>query len=133
MQGGATRAMPGRIGEERRRRRRPRAAATARGGWPFAPHSFAAKKFLFKKASLPSPVAKSQTRRPHPFFSSLLVLRPHAGDEDAGDVLEAGREEPPEARSGFGDPLLAVAERVGDFVDGQAFAAAGVEELHEVC
>ena len=36
MQGGATRAMPGRIGEERRRCRRPRAAATACGGWPFA-------------------------------------------------------------------------------------------------
>jgi len=36
MPGAATKAMPLRIGEERRRRRRPRAAATARGGCPFA-------------------------------------------------------------------------------------------------
>src|ERR1700693_5929184 len=72
MQGGATGARRGRIGEERRRRRRPRAAATARGGWPFAPHSFAAKRSLFKEASFASPVAKGQTRRPRPFFSSLL-------------------------------------------------------------
>src|SRR5438552_16887536 len=72
LQGGATRAMPGRIGEERRRRRRPCAAATACGGWPFAPDSIAAKRFLLKKTSLASRVAKGQTRRPHPFFSSLL-------------------------------------------------------------
>ena len=52
MQGGATRAMPLRIGEERRRRRRPRAAATACGGWPFAPDSVPAKRYLSKQASL---------------------------------------------------------------------------------
>src|SRR6266542_4010459 len=48
MQGAATKAMPGRIGEERRRRRRPRAAATACGGWPFARDTFEARSSLFK-------------------------------------------------------------------------------------
>jgi len=46
MQGGATKAMPGRIGEERRRRRRPRAAATACGGWPFARDAIQARNIL---------------------------------------------------------------------------------------
>jgi hypothetical protein len=49
MPGAATKAMPLRIGEERRRRRRPRAAATVYGGWPFACDAFREMTFLLKR------------------------------------------------------------------------------------
>jgi hypothetical protein len=60
MQGDATKAMPGRIGEERRRRRRPRAAATACGGWPFARDAFQEKRSLCENSSLRRDLQKAR-------------------------------------------------------------------------
>ena len=60
MQGAATKAMPLRIGEERRRRRRPRAAATARGGWPLARNDSKAMTFLIMRASLRRDLQKAR-------------------------------------------------------------------------
>jgi hypothetical protein len=76
MQGAATKAMPLRIGEERQRRRRPRAAATACGGWPFARDASEGRESLLRPHGTASRRAKGQTRRPHPFFSSLLEEGP---------------------------------------------------------
>src|SRR5438876_6002438 len=75
MQGGATKAMPLRIGEERRRRRRPRAAATACGGWPFALEILETKPVLLRSDLACLRPAKGQTRRPHPFSAACDTLR----------------------------------------------------------
>src|SRR6266487_2912503 len=85
MQEDATKAMPGRIGEERRRRRRPRAAArppgvrgTARspasdpGGWPFARDAFQVRHLLHEESLQRRELQKARHDAPHPFFSSLL-------------------------------------------------------------
>src|SRR6266498_4003220 len=110
MQGAATKAMPGCIGEERRRRRRPRAAATACGGWPFARDAFQEKSVLLREIFFASRVAKGQTRHPHPFFSSLLDWRhmPLRAEATASAEGEAAAARENVARygeaGGVGDP-----------------------------
>src|SRR6266542_3587251 len=59
--------------EERQRRRRLRAAATACGGRPFAREASKPISDFLTPALSASRDAKGQTRRPRPFFSSLLA------------------------------------------------------------
>src|SRR6266545_1881857 len=72
MQGDATKAMPGLIGEERRRRRRPRAAATACGGWPFARDAYQEKRSLCENSSLRRELQKARHDTRIHFSGSLL-------------------------------------------------------------
>src|ERR1700716_4570835 len=95
LQGDATQAMP----SHRRGAATPQTAPRRRNLWwtAFCTRPFSSTEFSTDERLLGQWIAKGRTRRPHPFFSSLLVSFAHE-DRSPGKPLFSRPDEPIELR-----------------------------------